>query len=262
MKPYKDLLSDQIRIRQSDFERSDIYPKIIEERYRGEDQFLDYISQGKLNECLRVFKAGLEKSAVENMDDIYNRYPSNPLRSYKNSLITLNTLCRIAARRGGATAFIVSVVSYKYALVIEDSSSLEFLRDKVAPMMLSDYCILVRDYSVHKYSPLTKNIAGYILDHLPSPLSVNQLAAEFYLNPSSLSRKFKKETGFSVTEFINQHRIKLAQYYLENGYHSMSEVSNMVGYSDSNYFCRTFKKITTLTPTQYLDNVRTSGRLL
>ena len=168
----------------------------------------------------------------------------------------------LAARRGGVTAFVVSSVSYKYALIIESASTVEFLRDKAAPMMLSDYCILVRDYSIYRYSPLTAKIAGYILDHLPSPLSVNQLAEEFFLDPSSLSRKFKKETGFSITEFINQHRVKLAQYYLERGYHNISEVACLVGYSDSNYFCRIFKKLTTLTPTQYLDNIRTTGKLL
>lgn len=262
MKPFKDLLSDQIRMRQADFERSDIYPQIMEERYLLEDQLLDYISQGNLDECLRLFKSGFEKKKLESMDDLYNRYPGNPLRSYKNSTLSLNTLCRIAARRGGVTAFVVSAISYKYALVIEDSPSVEFLKDKVAPMMLSDYCILVRDYSIHRYSPMTKRIAGYILDHLPSPLSVNQIAAEFYLNPSSLSRKFKKETGFSVSEYINHHRIKLAQYYLEKGANSISEVSFMVGYTDSNYFCRMFKRITSITPTQYLANIRTSGKLI
>lgn len=262
MKPYKDLLSDQIRIRQTDFEQSEIYPKIMEKRYAGEDQLLDYISQGNLEECIRFYKTGHDKTTTQNMDDVYNRYPGNPLRSYKNSMITLNTLCRLAARRGGATAFVVSSISYKYALVIEGAPSVEFLRDMVAPMMLSDYCILVRDYSIHRYSPLTKQIAGYILDHLPSPLSVNQLAEEFYLNPSSLSRKFKKETGFSVTEYITQHRIKLAQYYLEHGYHNISEVSVLAGYSDSNYFCRIFKKQTSLTPTQYLDNIQNTGKLI
>lgn len=262
MKPYKELLSDQIRIRQTDFERSEIYPQIMEERYLGEDQLLDYISQGKLKDCIRFYKTGQEQTAVEKLEDVYNRYPGNPMRSCKNYLISLNTLCRIAARRGGVTAFVVSSISYKYALVIEGAPSIEFLQDKVVPMMLSDYCILVRDYSIHQYSALTKKIASYILDHLPSPLSVNQLAEEFYLNPSSLSRKFKKETGFSVTEFINHHRVKLAQYYLEHGYLNISEVACLVGYSDGNYFCRIFKRLTSLTPTQYLDNVRTSGVLI
>ena len=80
-------------------------------------------------------------------------------------------------------------------------------------MMFSDYCLAVRDCSTAQYSAKVQEITTYILEHLPSELTVNQLAELFFLNVSSLSRKFKSETGFSVTEFINFHRIKLAQYY-------------------------------------------------
>lgn len=107
-----------------------------------------------------------------------------------------------------------------------------------------------------------QEITTYILEHLPSELAVNQLAELFFLNVSSLSRKFKSETGFSVTEFINFHRIKLAQYYLSQGNRSITEVAYLVGYNDSNYFYRMFKKVTSITPSQYLKNVRTEGMLI
>lgn len=262
MESYKTLLSREARRRQEAFEQSEVFPQVIEQRYLGEDRLLEYISQGNLTECLRHYRVGHQQTLMGNMEDVYDRYPGDSLRSYKNAMITLNTLCRIAARKGGATSFVVSSISYKYALMIEAAASVEFLEHKLAPVMLSDYCILVRDYSIHQYSPLTREIAGYIVDHLPSSLSVNELAGIFYLNPSSLSRKFKRETGFSITEFINLHRIKLAQYYLEHGYHNITEVAYMVGYSDSNYFCRIFKKITSITPTQYLHNVKTTGMLI
>ena len=188
--------------------------------------------------------------------------PDDFLRSVKNSMISLNTLCRIAARRGGVSAFIVGSISYKYGLLIEGSSSVEFLQKKVTPMMFSDYCLAVRDCSTAQYSAKVQEITTYILEHLPSELTVNQLAELFFLNVSSLSRKFKSETGFSVTEFINFHRIKLAQYYLSQGNRSITEVAYLVGYNDSNYFCRMFKKVTSITPSQYLKNVRTEGMLI
>ncbi|WP_373266692.1 helix-turn-helix domain-containing protein [Hungatella hathewayi] len=156
------------------------------------------------------------------------------------------------------SAFSVGNISYKYGLLIEGSSSVEFLQKKVTPMMFSDYCLAVRDCSTAQYSAKVQEITTYILEHLPSELTVNQLAELFFLNVSSLSRKFKSETGFSVTEFTNFHRIKLAQYYLSQGNRSITEVAYLVGYNDSNYFCRMFKKVTSITPSQYLKNV--SGR--
>ena len=93
-------------------------------------------------------------------------------------------------------------------------------------MMFSDYCLAVRDCSTAQYSAKVQEITTYILEHLPSELTVNQLAELFFLNVSSLSRKFKSETGFSVTEFINFHRIKLAllQNVQEGHFHHSESV--------------------------------------
>lgn len=262
MYSYKKLLSETTPAYHLTFEYTNFYPDIIEKRYLGEDELLNYISQGNIKECLSLFRSGHENPTLDDMQDIYNRYPGNHLRSFKNSMLSLNTLCRCAARKGGVTAFVVSTVSYKYALIIENSPNIDFLYNKVAPMMLGDYCMQVRDYSVNHYSQQTREIANYILNQLHNPLSVNQLASLFFLNPSSLSRKFKRETGFSITEYINSHRIKLAQYYLEKGNYNISEVATLSGFSDGNYFCRMFKKMTSITPSQYIKNIQTEGMLL
>ena len=262
MESSRDMIPEYVYSRQAEFENSEVYSRTIERRYQGEDQMLSYISQGNLKECLHIFQSNDGDGAPLNMDDVYHRYPDDFLRSVKNSMISLNTLCRIAARRGGVSAFIVGSISYKYGLLIEGSSSAEFLQKKVTPMMFSDYCLAVRDCSTAQYSAKVQEITTYILEHLPSELTVNQLAELFFLNVSSLSRKFKSETGFSVTEFINFHRIKLSQYYLSQGNRSITEVAYLVGYNDSNYFCRMFKKVTSITPSQYLKNVRTEGMLI
>lgn len=262
MYSYKELLTEATPVYHLSFEPANLNSEAIEERYLGEDAMLDYISQGNLQGCLSIFRRGHENSLPADMQDVYNRYPGNQLRSFKNSMLSLNTLCRVAARRGGVTAFVVSTVSYKYALIIESAPCIDFLYNKVAPVMLGDYCMQVRDYSVKHYSQQTREIANYILNQLHTPLTVNQLAGIFYLNPSSLSRKFKRETGFSVTEYINTHRVRLAQYYLEKGNHNISEVACLSGFSDGNYFCRVFKKITSITPSQYIKNVHTEGMLI
>lgn len=262
MTQYSDSLLENVHIGQYTFENSGAFPKLIEERYEGEAVLLNNISLGNLKACIQNFRNGIKDHNAGLLNDIYSRFPSDRLRSYKNATIVLNTLCRVAAKKGGVTPFIVHCISHKYALIIENAPDVEFLLTKVQPFMISDYCLAVQDYSVNKYSSVTKKIATYIVDNLPSPLSVNFLAEAFYLNPSSLSRKFKKETGSSISEFINNHRIKLAQYYFEQGYDNITEVSFLVGYKDSNYFCRIFKKITLITPSQYIKNIKTEGIIL
>ena len=77
------------------------------------------------------------------------------------------------------------------------------------------------------------------------------------MNPSYLSRLFKEETGISLTEYINQQRIRAAKNYLQLDTTTITEVAFMVGYNDVNYFIKRFKKIVGLTPTQYRKNFQT-----
>ena len=69
--------------------------------------------------------------------------------------------------------------------------------------------------------------------------------------PTSLSRIFKKETGFSVIEYINKLKIKHSTFLLRDTALPIQDISRIIGINDVNYFCRIFKKYMNQTPTQY-----------
>lgn len=60
----------------------------------------------------------------------------------------------------------------------------------------------------------------------------------------------------TITDYINKNRIKEAKLYLQGDNVSITEVSLMVGFNDLNYFCRVFKKFTSMTPSQYIKNIK------
>ncbi len=55
----------------------------------------------------------------------------------------------------------------------------------------------------------------------------------------------------NITEFINQKRIEEAKLYLKRGNFSITDIAFMVGFNDLNYFSKVFKKLTSVTPSQY-----------
>ena len=55
----------------------------------------------------------------------------------------------------------------------------------------------------------------------------------------------------NITEFINQKRIEEAKLYLKRGNISITDIAFMVGFNDLNYFSKVFKKLTSVTPSQY-----------
>lgn len=88
-------------------------------------------------------------------------------------------------------------------------------------------------------------------------ISLTNLAEAYFMNSDVLSRLFKKKYGVNITSYINDVRLTQAKIYLTAGYNS-AQVSEMVGYHDSNYFSRVFKKYYGMSPTQFVDEMNHS----
>lgn len=217
---------------------------IVEARYEHEKRFLDTITMGDLEKLKDLNK----KSAI--FFSIPDRIPNDPTRSFKNLLFVLNTLCRTAARKGGVNPIYIHNLSEKFAIMIEKAPNLPFLK-KLSEIIPIEYCELVQSHSTSGYSPIVRQAIDYINLNLESSLALTEIADTIPSNPSHLSRKFKAETGHTITEYINQQRVKEAKLLLEQKDMSITDVAFIVGFNDLNYFTRVFKKMTQITPSQY-----------
>ncbi len=216
---------------------------IIEFRYEQEKAIMEAIARGDKEEI---------KKYTNNMSDPYldKRIPESPIRGYKNLLIVLNTLCRIAAKNGGVHPIYIHSISEKFAILIERAPNLPYLND-LRKMMLEEYCDFVIEYSTREYSAIVKKAVNYIKLHFESPLTLQGIAETIHVNPSHLSRKFKEDTGMSLIDFLNLCRIEAAKIYLKSNTSSITDIAFIVGFNDVNYFSRVFKKVIGLTPSQF-----------
>lgn len=178
-----------------------------------------------------------------------------PLRTRKNGMIIRNTLCRVAGELGGVAAIYLHLVFEKYAIQIEQATTTDYLEHVVTPNMFAEYCDLVANYSTLKYSPLIKEIVIFIGNHLREELNVSNLAATFHVNSSHLARKFKKETGYTISEYVNNQKIEAAKLLFQGGEVTVGEVSEKLGYNSNSYFSKIFKKITGKSPVVYLKSL-------
>jgi two-component system response regulator YesN len=96
-----------------------------------------------------------------------------------------------------------------------------------------------------------KNLIEYIEEHYAEPLTLTGVAKHFHFNPSYLSSYFSTHNKEGFIEYLNRIRIEEATKLLMKGTESISEISGMVGFSDHSYFCKVFKKIKGLSPSQY-----------
>lgn len=80
---------------------------------------------------------------------------------------------------------------------------------------------------------------------------VSQYAEDCSLSLYRFVHKFKEVTGMTPLGYITRIRINAAKELLSNSSFSISEISSLIGYQDSLYFSRVFKKETELSPTEY-----------
>lgn len=94
-------------------------------------------------------------------------------------------------------------------------------------------------------------VITYIEDNLAKNLTLEELSSIVNFHPSYFIRFFKTETGLTPHDFILKKRIEKAEKMLLDELMSIKEIALAVGFTDSHYFSRYFKKITGFSPKSY-----------
>ncbi|MBT2725820.1 response regulator [Bacillus sp. ISL-75] len=123
---------------------------------------------------------------------------------------------------------------------------------------LQEWVIYIADVAMNQlHQPQEKGsvvdiVKNYINHHLGEQrLTRDEIANYVYLNPDYLTRLFKKQTGLSISDYLQQKRIEYAKNLLIETNLPVSEVALSAGYSNFSYFSTIFKKSTQLNPMEY-----------
>lgn len=99
---------------------------------------------------------------------------------------------------------------------------------------------------------LVDKVEEYIKNNIgDEQLSLLTLAQAFYVNPTYLSRRFKQERNFNLSEYLFKERMERALVYFDHTQMKAYEVGERVGISDPKYFGKCFKKYTGVSIQEY-----------
>ena len=104
--------------------------------------------------------------------------------------------------------------------------------------------------------PLIDKVLDYINVHYSEPLTVESLAARFFVSKYYLLHEFKQYVGTSVYHYIIQRRLIVARQMLADGT-APSSVYQKCGFGDYANFYRAFKSAYRVSPKEYMDGSRT-----
>lgn len=99
------------------------------------------------------------------------------------------------------------------------------------------------------------HLIGFVTDWLQKnyaqPITVQETANNFGYNKAYLSHLFSKTMGTTMTSYLQQQRMDKAKTLLLESPKTIKEIAQDVGFQDEKYFSRLFKKMVSVSPTDY-----------
>ena len=102
---------------------------------------------------------------------------------------------------------------------------------------------------------IIKTARKYIEEHFNKDISLDDVSRVVNISPYYFSKVFKEESGLNFIEYLTNIRIDKAKELLEKSSLSIKEICISCGYTDPNYFSRSFKKNVGVTPTEYKEKL-------
>ncbi len=171
--------------------------------------------------------------------------------------LILQTKCNIFDSEIGVSASCVNLEHMHIAYKQAESAKKEVIKgDETVCFYVADMNKGEVTVSEKGTTAVSKNLVGRALEYInegyKNNISLNTVSEDLSISPYYLSKLIKKHTGINFPDLINEKRI-VASKKLLSGKMSIKEIAYTVGFQDQNYFAKTFKKHTGMTPTEYKD---------
>ena len=214
--------------------------------YDQEISFYDMVSHGEI-EKLDYFLDNINKTLTEKAGVLSDNDVSN--RRYHTVVMTalISRFC-IEAGMDISVSYALSDIFIRKLDKLTTTDSINELSDIIA----KTYCSKMRD--IVKKEVVSRHIVlaiDYIRAHIQENLTVESVAAALSLNSSYLSKLFKQEMGKTISRYIREQKIQIAQNMLRHLDESSLNIANYLGFSSQSHFIQVFKKSTGMTPEEY-----------
>ncbi|MGF7142491.1 AraC-like DNA-binding protein/quercetin dioxygenase-like cupin family protein [Anaerotaenia torta] len=121
---------------------------------------------------------------------------------------------------------------------------------------LLEILIIMMRHIVGDSSGITDNtvildVIEYIKIHYAGQKLLDGFCKKHHFTPQYISRKFKQETGFTVSEYLQRVRMERCCEMLTGSSRPVSEIAQAVGYNDIKFFNKVFRRMLNMSPREY-----------
>ena len=178
-------------------------------------------------------------------------YRNETLRQTKNRTYARAGLVAEAAIEGGIDPEVALPMLYRHLQDMEDAGNIAEL-GKAAHIMEEDFARQVYRRRTSTMSKTVLDCCDYINLHLEDEnLSRAELARALNYSEGYLSRKFSKEMGFTIKDYIIRQRLERSKELLKNTRRSIQDISTQLRFGSHSHFAAAFKTTCGMTPKQW-----------
>lgn len=212
--------------------------------YKSEKAMLEMVKLGDLN-----YKDALNASMM--ISDGVGAHTKNPVRDASVSAVVFCSIVCRAAIEGGLSPEEAYSVGDAYIQSALDAKTV----DEISTVCISMYDDFIR--RVHRirenpqYSEPVQRCCNYIEMNIDRNIRAQDLADLVGYTPGYITKRFHRETGFGISDYVKLARIERAKILLSSTDHSIQEISDQLGFTTRNYFTRSFRDVTGMTPKEF-----------
>lgn len=242
-------------------------PIIIDGKYigaimAGQVKLSDSNAQDLLEQIVVTPKNSIAKNVLEDLSEYYEELPVLSYEEVKQIANMLFSLCNYLVEEAQDKNLILEMYQKTIKKEFElDSNALigytiknmEHGKKEISNALINAY-IGEKPYSNGveiTVSNTLKPAIEYIYKNKSENATVEKMAKVCHISQSYFSRLFAKETGENFSNFSSRLKIEWAKSILEEKNMSINEISDELGFSETGYFIKVFKKYEGVTPAIY-----------
>ena len=153
-----------------------------------------------------------------------------------------------------------NAVQSKLLLLLEEMHSDRFGRDAKISICVEDLLLYINRLAYEQNTPKQVNaerslyylLLDFIEEHIEEDLSLDRLAAQFYVSKYHIAHIFKDNTSLSIHQYITKKRLALCKEAIQ-GQMSITAAYQLYGFGDYSSFYRAFKKEYGISPKDFRD---------
>lgn len=233
-------------------------PVTVDDRYLGAVMFGQVrlpngSSETKVERLVNEISSFSPESdhAAKELKDLYNKIPEMEYERIQRIADMLNAIVQYIVNK--ALEREAENMSYEWLLSSMSESRADGRSAHVEIQGLNrevNFLPSAGNNNVPKGSQVYPAIA-YISEHPTEMIKMQDMAELCHLSPSYFSRLFFRESGENFVDYVNRRKIEMAKSMLNSTSFSVTYISNSLGFQDTSYFVKLFKRYEGITPLMY-----------